>query len=121
MIGSAIAELLQAVHGQCVYPGKAPAAKYPVIIFAMSRHEGGLPIDSASSATTLRTGYDIDVLAKTYTQAEQIAQSLFSAYHGWSGYVAGVQISMIDLQAESVVYEDAEGVWVFPFSMTVYH
>jgi len=122
MIGAAISELLQAINGACVYPGKAAGAKYPVIIFAMSRHERSLNIDSNQSAgQSQRTSYDIDVLAKTYTEGEQIALNLVAAYHGWSGTAGGVDISLIQLQADAVVYEDAESVWAFPFSMTVHH
>lgn len=121
MIAAAVAQLLQAVHGQCVYPGKSPSAKYPVIVFAMARHEAGLLLDAEAGGRTSTTIFDLDVLAKTYTAGEQIARSLFDAYHGWSGIANGVQISLIDLQAEAVIYEDAEDVWAFPFSMTVHH
>lgn len=122
MIGSAIAELLQAVNGACVYPGRAHEPKYPVIVFAMARHERSLNIDAGNSGMqTESTSFDIDVLSKTYTEGEQIALSLMNAYHGWSGAVSGVQIALIELQADAVVYEDAEGVWAFPFGMTVHH
>lgn len=122
MIGAAISELLQAINGACVYPGRAHELKYPVIIFAMSRHERSLNIDASDPPPSAeRTSYDIDVLAKTYTEGEVIARNLINTYHGWKGTVSGVQISLIDLQAEAVVYEDAESVWAFPFSMKVHH
>lgn len=122
MIGAAIAELLQAINGACVYPGRANEPKYPVIVFAMSRHERSLNIDASNPPPSAeRTSYDIDVLTKTYTEGETIARNLIDTYHGWKGTVSGVQIALIDLQADAVVFEDAEGVWAFPFSMTVHH
>lgn len=123
MIGAAVSELLQSVGGDCVEPGRIKGApKYPAIIYAMSGEDRALNIDSTQQAAgTTQTRFDIDVLCRTYTKGETMAKALMDALQGWKGNAAGIEIGLIQLSADSVVYEDAESVWAFPFTMLVHH
>lgn len=121
MISAQIFELLQIVHGDCVYPGHVPdGPKYPVVVFALASHEKSKNIDASTSKPGASfTRFDVDVLAKTYITAEATAKSIIDAYDGWGGAVGGVDISLIQIVADGAAFEDNDKIWAIPLTFSV--
>ena len=123
MIGKSIAYLLEQVNGDCVKAGRTKGLpKYPAIVYAMSDSSRNLNLDKSQvKPGNSMAIFDVDVLAKSYKEAETIASQVFDLLHGWSGFAVDTNISLIEVYADATIFEDAESVWAFPFTVTVHY